>query len=98
MNANIGSDFDDFLAEQGILEEVSATALKRVISWQLTEAMKEGKITKKALAERMHTSRTLVDRALDERDPGMTIATLANAAKAVGRRVEIRLLPEHEPA
>ncbi|TWI46874.1 helix-turn-helix protein [Pseudomonas duriflava] len=98
MNKHIGSDFDDFLSEQGIFEEVSATALKRVIAWQLTEAMKEQNITKKALAERMHTSRTLVDRALDERDPGMTIATLSNAAKAVGCRVEIRLVPDHDPA
>lgn len=96
MNEHIGSDFDDFLAEQGLLEEVSATALKRVIAWQLAQAMKRQKITKKALAARMHTSRTLVARALDQDDAGMTIATLANAARALGQRVEVRLIPEDE--
>lgn len=98
MNPHIGSDFDDFLAEQGLAEEVSATALKRVIAWQINEAMTLQKVSKKALAERMHTSRTAVDRALDQDDPGMTLATLASAAKALGQRVEIRLVPEQDPA
>lgn len=91
---HLGSDFDDFLSEQGLLEEVSATALKRVIAWQIAEAMAAQKVTKKALAERMHTSRTAVDRALDQNDAGMTLATLASAARALGQRVEIRLIPE----
>lgn len=94
MNPHIGSDFDDFLAEQGLGEEVTAAALKRVISWQISEAMRLQKVTKKALAERMHTSRTAVDRALDQNDPGMTIATLASAARALGQRVEVRLIPD----
>lgn len=98
MNEHMGSDFDDFLAEQGLLEEVSATALKRVITWQLAEAMKRQKVSKKALAERMKTSRTLVARVLDQDDAGMTIATLANAARALGQRVEVRLIPEDETA
>ncbi|WDY59663.1 XRE family transcriptional regulator [Pseudomonas sp. PSKL.D1] len=95
MNPHIGSEFDDFLCEQGLAEEVTAAALKRVIAWQITQAMKAQNVTKKALAERMHTSRTAVDRALDENDPGMTLATLASAARALGQRIEIRLLPEH---
>ncbi|UZE24865.1 helix-turn-helix domain-containing protein [Pseudomonas sp. B21-056] len=98
MNKHIGSDFDDFLAEQGIAEEVSAAALKRVISWQLAEVMKLQKVTKKALAERMHTSRTAVDRALDQNDAGMTLATLASAARALGQRVEVKLVPVREEA
>jgi hypothetical protein len=93
MNKNVGSDFDDFLAEQDLVEEVTAAALKRVISWQLAETMRLQKVTKKDLAERMHTSRTVVDRALDESDAGMTLATLASAARALGQRVEVRLLP-----
>ena len=96
MNQYIGSDFDDFLAEQGLAEEVSAAALKRVISWQINEAMKLQKVSKKTLAERMHTSRTAVDRVLDKDDPGMTLATLASAARALGQRVEVRLVPERE--
>jgi len=98
MNKHIGSDFDDFLAEQGIAEEVSAAALKRVIAWQIAEAMKLQKVTNKALAQRMHTSRTAVDRALDQNDAGMTLATLASAARALGQRVEVRLVPEQEEA
>lgn len=98
MNPHIGSDFDDFLAEENLAEEVSAAALKRVIAWQIAEAMKAQNISKKALAERMHTSRTAVDRALDQNDPGMTLATLASAARALGQRVEVRLIPEKGPA
>lgn len=98
MNQHIGSDFDDFLAEQGLAEEVSAVALKRVISWQIIEAMKAQKVSKKALAERMHTSRAAVDRALDQDDPDMTLVTLTNAARALGQRVEIRLVPDQESA
>lgn len=94
MNKHIGSDFDEFLEEQSLTEEVSAAALKRVIAWQLTQAMSDQHVTKTALAERMHTSRTAVDRALDQNDPGMTLATLASAARALGQRVEIRLVPE----
>ncbi|MBA1243414.1 XRE family transcriptional regulator [Pseudomonas japonica] len=98
MDKHIGSDFDDFLSEQGMLEEVSAAALKRVIAWQLEELMKAQKLSKTALAERMHTSRTAVDRALDQNDPGMTLATLASAARALGQRVEVRLIPDGAPA
>ena len=94
MNNHIGCDFDDFLADQGLAEEVSAAALKRVIAWQLAQTMKLQKVTKKELAERMHTSRTAVDRALDGNDAGMTLATLACAARALGQRVEVRLVPE----
>jgi DNA-binding phage protein len=94
MNKHIGSDFDDFLTEQGMIEGVSAAALKRVIAWQLAETMKLQNVSKKALAERMQTSRTAVDRALDQNDAGMTLATLASAARALGQRVEVRLMPE----
>ncbi|MCY1281598.1 Helix-turn-helix domain protein [compost metagenome] len=96
MSKHIGSDFDNFLSEQGLAEEVSAAALKRVIAWQIELAMKEQHLSKKALAERMHTSRSALDRALDQNDGSMTLATLAAAARALGRRVEIRLLPTSE--
>ena len=94
MNTHIGSDFDDFLAEQGLSEEVSSAALKRVIAWQIAEAMKARHVSKQALAERMQTSRTVVDRVLDPNDAGMTLATLASAARALGQRVEVRLVPD----
>ena len=63
-NAAIGSNFDQFLAEHDLLEKSTVSAIKRVITWQLTEAMKAAGISKKALAERMHTSRSHLDRLL----------------------------------
>lgn len=88
---HVGSDFDEFLAEEGILEDVTAVAIKRVIAWQIAEAMKVRGLTKKALAERMHTSRSHLDRLLDENDTGLTLDTLSRAAHALGYRVKVEL-------
>jgi len=72
-NQHIGSDFNDFLKEEGIREEVTAAAIKRVIAWQLVEAMKRMRITKTEMAARMHTSRAVVNRLLDEDDTSVTL-------------------------
>lgn len=88
---HIGGTLDDFLAEEGMLEEVSARAIKRVIAWQLAEAMKTQGLTKTAMAERMHTSRSMLDRLLNETDTGLTIETLSRAAQALGYRVKVEL-------
>ncbi len=93
---NIGSSFDDFLQKEAMLEEVTAVALKRVIAWQIAEEMKAQQLTKAQLAARMHTSRAALNRLLDENDPGLTLTTLASAAAALGRGVDIRLAPPHE--
>ncbi len=90
-NPAVGSNFDDFLSDDGMLEAASAVAIKRVIAWQLAEAMKANGITKKVLAERMHTSRSHLDRLLDEHDTGLTLETLSKAAHALGREVRIEL-------
>ena len=95
---HIGSSFDDFLSEEGLLEDVTAVALKRVIAWQIAEEMKAQQLTKAQLAARMHTSRAALNRLLDENDPGLTLTTLASAATALGRRVDIRLAPPQLPA
>lgn len=87
---NIGSRFDDFLQEEAILEGVTAVALKRVIAWQIAEEMKAQQITKTELAKRMHTSRAALNRLLDETDPSLTLTTLASAAAALGRKVNIQ--------
>ena len=84
MHAPVGSDFDDFLAEEGMKEEVTAAAMKRVIAWQLPQAMKRQGITQTEMAARMRTSRMVVRRLLDETDTGVTLATLARASVAVG--------------
>jgi antitoxin HicB len=86
---HIGSDFDDFLKEEGIHEEVTAAALKRVIAWQLSEAMKAKHLTKTEMAARMHTSRAVVNRLLDEQDTSVTLATLARASVAIGVALKI---------
>lgn len=91
-NRHVGSSFDSFLAEDGILEEVSAVAVKRVIAWQITEAMKNEGLTKTALAERMHTSRAQLNRLLDAEDTGLTLDTLSRAASALGYRIKFDLI------
>ena len=92
-NPHIGSDFDDFLKDEGIREEVVAAALKRVISWQLLEAMNAKRITKTEMAARMHTSRAVVNRLLDEEDTSVTLATLARASLALGVPLKIEFSP-----
>ncbi len=90
---NIGSDFDDFLAEEGMLEEATAVAVKRVIAWQIEKEMSAQKITKTAMAKKMRTSRASLNRLLDENDTSLTLATLAGAAAALGRRIKLELAP-----
>lgn len=88
---HISSSFDDFLAEEGRLEEATATAMKRVIAWRISREMKARKLTKTAMAERMRTSRAALNRLLDEEDTSLTLTTLASALTALGKRMEFRL-------
>jgi len=90
---NIGSSFDDFLKEEAMLDEVTAVAMKRVISWQIAQEMKAQQLTKTALAKRMHTSRAALNRLLDENDSSLTLTTLASAAAALGKKVNLQLAP-----
>jgi len=89
MNKYTGSDFDEFLAEEGILEEVSARALKRLLALQLQDAMQEQKLTKTELATRLHTSRSQVDRLLDPDNTAVTLDVLERLARAIGKRLVI---------
>ena len=61
----IGSSFEDFLKEEGTLEETNAIAVKRVLAWQLEQAMEKEQISKRAMAAAMNTSRSQLDRILD---------------------------------
>ena len=90
---NLGSDFDDFLAEEGMLEEVTAVAVKRVIAWQIEQEMSAQNMTKTAMAKKMRTSRASLNRLLDENDTSLTLTTWAGAAAALGRRIRIELTP-----
>ena len=92
MNKHVGSDFDDFLEADDILEDCSTAAIKRVITWQIKERMGQAKMTRSDLAKRMNTSRAAVARLLDERDEGMTIDTLSRAARALGSRVDVQFV------
>lgn len=89
--ANIGSDFNDFLAEEGILEEVQATALKRVIAFQLQKEMKDKGLTKLEVAKRMKTSRSQLDRILDPAVKTIQLDLIIRAAQCVGRRFTLTL-------
>ncbi|HWZ43932.1 MAG TPA: hypothetical protein VNW97_10660 [Candidatus Saccharimonadales bacterium] len=86
-----GSTFDSFLEEEGIREEVEAVAIKRVISWQLTEAMRVKRTTKQALAKELRTSRSQLDRLLDPQNVAVSLDTISRAAKALGKRLIIRI-------
>jgi antitoxin HicB len=88
---HMGSSIDDFLKQEGIFEETQAQAVKEVVAWQLAEAMKKRKISKKKMAMLLKTSRTQVDRLLDAKND-ITLSSLQRAAAIVGRRVAIELV------
>jgi antitoxin HicB len=83
---------DGFLKDQGKLEDFQATAIKEVLAWQITEAMKANNISRKGLAERMKTSRSQISRLLDPKDGNVTLSTLQRAAKMVGRSLRLELI------
>ena len=83
--------FDDFLDGQGLLEDAEEIAIKRVLAWQITEAMKAQGLTKTAMAALMRTDRRQLDRLLDPNNPSVTLSTLRRAASAVGRKLRVEL-------
>ena len=88
---HIGGDFDDFLRDEGILEEAEAVATKRVIAYQIAQEMVRVDISQAELARRMKTSRSAVERLLDPTNPSVTLSTLERAAAAVGKRLKVQL-------
>lgn len=91
-NKHIGSSFDDFMIEEGIYEEVTRVAVKRVIAWQVLQAMEEQKMSKTAMAKKMCTSRSALDRLLDANNASVTVQTLEKAASAVNKRLVMCLV------
>ena len=89
---NIGSSFDSWLREEGIYEETTATAIKRVLARQLEAAMEEQNLSKAEMARRMHTSRASLDRLLDPDNDAVTLSTLRKAATVVGREIRLELV------
>jgi hypothetical protein len=90
-NPHLGSKFDDFLAEEGLLEEVTATAMKRVLAWQIAQLMKKQRVTKSVMAKRMRTSRAALDRLLDAENTSVTLQTMGRAASALGKELSVTL-------
>lgn len=91
-NPHIGSSFDSFLDEEGILHDVEAVAIKRVLARKVRRAMKEQGLSKAAMARRMKTSRMALDRLLDPDNTSVTLNTMLRAAAAVGKRVRVELV------
>lgn len=89
---HVGTDFDDFLAEENLLAEAEAVAVKRVLAFQLARAMDEQHVSKAEMARRMNTSRAAVDRLLDPASPSATLLTLEKAACALGLRLQVALV------
>ena len=91
-NPNIGSTLDDFLREEGIFEDATNYAVKRVLAWQVEKAMREQGITKVEMARRMGTSRAHLNRLLDPNNDKVQLDTVQRAAAAVGRKVRMELV------
>jgi predicted XRE-type DNA-binding protein len=88
----VGSSFDAFLKAEGRYEDAQAVAIKRVLAWQIEDAMKKGDFTKAEMARRMNTSRSQLDRLLDPENQAVSLDTLARAAHAVGRNLKLDLV------
>ena len=87
----IGSNFDDFLTEEGLLDEVEAVAVKRVLAFQIKEMMEAQNLTKAEMARRMQTSRAALERLLDPENRSITLNTMDKAARSLGKRLQLVL-------
>ncbi len=89
---HLGSSLEEFLRQEGRLEESRRTAVKRVLAWQIEETRKEMKLTKVEMARRMHTSRTQLDRLLDPENNKVQLDTLERAASVLGKELKLELV------
>ena len=87
----IGSNFDDFLTEEGLLEEAEAVAVKRVLAFQIKEMMEAQNLSKAEMARRMRTSRAALERLLDPENRSVTLNTMDKAARSLGKRLQLVL-------
>jgi len=88
----IGSNFDDFLAEEGLLTEAQSVAVKRVLAYQIEQLMISQNLSKTVMARRMNTSRAALNRLLDPANPSVTLQTLERAASVLGKRLQVELV------
>jgi antitoxin HicB len=92
----IGSPLNDLLEEDGLLAEVNALALKRVLAWQVLQEMKKRGLSKSQMAVAMNTSRPSLDRLLDSNNISVTLKTMERAAAILGKRLRIELVDIQE--
>jgi antitoxin HicB len=92
---HVGQSFEDFLHEDGIYEEVQLNALKKTIAHQIRSMMKEKGIRKTEMAIRMKTSRSSLERLLNEESFNITISTISKAAAVLGKRIELSLVDDN---
>jgi DNA-binding Xre family transcriptional regulator len=88
---HIGSDFDSFLEENGLLQEVDQAAVKRVLAFQIRELMKENNLTKTDMANRLQTSRAALNRLLDPENESVTLQTMNRAARVLGKQLHLSI-------
>jgi antitoxin HicB len=91
-DVHTGGSFGDYLQDSGALQEAEAVAIKRVLAWQLEEARRASHLTKRAMAQRLRTSRSQLERLFDPDNAGVTLGTMVKAANVVGKRIEIRVV------
>ena len=90
-NIHSGLNFDDFLKEEGLPADTEATAIKRAVAYQIEQEMQKTNLSKTALAIKMHTSRSALNRLLDPGNVSVTLQTLERAALALGKRLKVEL-------
>jgi hypothetical protein len=88
----IGASLEEFLKEEGVVDETRARALKEVLAWEISQAMEKNKINKVEMARWMNTSRAALDRLLDPSNTSVTLQTLSKAARAIGREIRVELV------
>jgi len=93
VHSSVGGTFEDFLDEIGIREDVYEEAAKAVIAWQLSEAVKASGMTKTALASKVGTSRSQIERVLDPTNASVSLDALEKVARAIGGRLNVEFLP-----
>ena len=77
------------MKEKGIFEITTAAAIKEVLAFQIEAEMQAQRLTKTAVAQRMHTNRAALNRLLDDKDTSWPLTTLARAAAALGKRENV---------
>jgi len=90
-NKHIGSSLESLFEELGELGEVQTLASKKILAEQFRRSMELKHVSQKALADRMATSRTVINRLLDPNDTGVTLATMVKASDALGMRLEVHV-------